>query len=122
MILTEVMDGLAGLITMPNVYAWPAESVSVPCAIIGYPETYEFDLTYGRTDRCVIPVWLVVGKTASPTSRNSLSDALSGVLSLKEALDGPQTFGDVRCTDAEVRELSIAGVNYIALKISAEVI
>ena len=124
MILKDVMDGLAGLITgYDNVYPWPAPSVSVPCAVVGYPETIDFDMVYQRGgDRMVFPVWLIVGKSDSLDARDRLSDALTGVASLKEALDGQQTFGSVRCGRAEVASITVSGIEHVGIKVHAEVL
>lgn len=123
MTLSEVMDGLAGLIDMSNVYAYPAESISVPCAVVGYPENVVFDLTFMRGgDTFLIPVWLVIGKSGTIDARDTLSGYLTGVTSLKESLDGSHAFGSVRCTDAQIAELTVAGTTYVSIKISTEVL
>lgn len=123
MTLSDVMDGLADLTGMDNAYAWPAENISVPCAVVGFPTHVEFDLVYGRgADTFQLPVWLVVGKSGTIDSRNRLSEKLTGVASIKEQLDGSHDFGSVRCTDAEVAELSVAGTPYVAIKFNVEVI
>jgi len=121
------MDGLAGLVETANlaenVYAWPAESVTPPCAVVGYPSDITFDLTFNRGgDQWVFPLWFVVGKSSSPDSRDALSDVLSDAVSIKSTLDGLQTFGDVRVTDAKIAEITIAAVTYIAAQFDCEVL
>jgi len=121
--MAECMDGLAGLIEMDNVYAWPAKKVSVPCGLIGYPENVDFDLTFqdgGIT--YTFPVWLIVGLSETIDSRARLSERLSGVGSFKAALDGSHPFGSVRVTDAEVAEITVASETYIGLKFMTEVV
>lgn len=123
--LADVMDGLAALAPGDNAYAWPAESVSVPCTVIGYPERVTFDLVYGEgADRFEFPVWRIVGKTGSKAARDALSEALSGLLSLKTAfeVDNPSFADSVRCTDAEVSEITVAAVTYLGIKLSVEVV
>jgi hypothetical protein len=123
MMLSEVMDGLADLIDMRNVYPFPAASITPPCALIGYPENVEFDLTFQRGgDTFLFPVWLIVGTSGTIDTRDTLSGYLSGVTSLKEALDGSHDFGSVRCTDAQISEVTVAGTTYTGIKISTEVV
>jgi hypothetical protein len=130
MLLAPVMDGLAALLVagpLDNVYAWPAESIEVPCGVIGYPELVTFDLVYQRgADGFDIPVWYVVGKTADAQARDRLSVALSDVNSVKALLDGPHTFGTAACTvrvtDARVAEITAEGITYIGIKFSTEVV
>lgn len=120
--LAEIMDGLAALAPATNKYAWPVGQVSVPCFVVGYP-TVEFDITFKRGgDKFVVPVWQVVGQTSSIDARNALSAALTGVGSVKEALDGARAFGDVRVTDAGIAEITIAGVVHIGVKFMVEVV
>lgn len=124
--LSEIMDGLAALAPgalTQNAYAWPVESVTVPCFVVGYPTRIIFDLTFKRGgDTYEIPVWYVVGKASSVVSRDALSVALTGVSSVKEALDGSQTFGSVRVTDAVIEEFAISSVTHIAIRYSVEVL
>lgn len=123
MTLSGVMQGLADLIDMSNVYAFPAESITVPCALVGYPEKVVFDLTFQRGgDTFLLPVWLIVGRSGTIDTRDTLSGYLTGIASLKESLDGSHAFGSVRCTDAEIAEVTVAGTTYTGIKISAEVL
>jgi hypothetical protein len=125
--MADVMDGLAELCVTAdlarNVYSFPVESVSVPCVVVAYPTTIEFDLTFKRGgDRMVVPLFFVVGKANSRDTRDALSLVMTGTGSIKEALDGAQSFGDVRITDAAIQELTIGGVPYMAARFQAEVI
>ena len=106
-----------------NVYAWPADSVTIPAVVVGYPTRVVFDLTYQRGgDTFNLPVWLVVGKTGSVASRDAMSTALTGAVSIKDGLDGHHDFGDVRCTDAVIEEITIAAVSYVGIRFDCEVI
>lgn len=122
-VLSDVMDGLAlrveGL--APQVYAWPAESVTVPCIVIGFPTTIDYDTAfYGGGDRLVFPLWYVVGKSGTKSARDALSEVMSGAQSIKQALDGSTAFGDLRATDASIEEISIAAVTYLAAMFTVE--
>ena len=117
------MDGLAALAPATNAYAWPVESVTVPCFVVGYPTSIDFDMTFKRGgDTFILPVWQIVGKGTTKTARDALSAALTGVGSVKEALDGAQSFGDVRVTDAAIESITIAGVEYVGIRFTCEVI
>jgi hypothetical protein len=118
--LSEVMDGLAALVTtVPNVYAWPVESVTVPCVLVDFP-TLDFDQTMGRgADEWVVPLLYLTGKTGTKDYRDALSDIIPV---LKAALDGTHTFGDVRVTTASVTTVTVGAVAYPAVKFDCEVI
>jgi hypothetical protein len=125
--LTGTMDGLATLARTgtlaPQVYAWPAETVTVPAIVVGYPERVEFDLAFARgADSAVIPVWYVVGKSSTKAARDVLSDVIADASSIKSAFDGNHAFGSVRVTEADITEIVIAGVPYLAAKFSCEVV
>ena len=124
--LSDIMDGLAELAPgdlSQNVYPWSADSITVPCVVVGYPTRVEYDLTFQRGgDTYEIPVWYVVGQTSSKTSRDRLSTALTGVVSVKEALDGNHDFGAVRVTDATVETFVIGELTHIAIRYSCEVL
>ena len=68
-----------------------------------------------------VPVWFVIGRSGLVSSRNALSDILSGADGIKAILDGAQTFGDVRVTGAVHREITLAGVPYLAARFDVEV-
>jgi hypothetical protein len=124
--LTLIMRALASQIDnaglVANVYDWPTPSVVVPCAVVGYPTRWEFDAAFGRTGvgTAVLPVWFVVGLTNTEDARNALSDVLSEAGSVKALLDAITAY-DVRVTGAEVTELTISGVAYLAAKFDCEV-
>lgn len=125
--MADCMDGIATLLTTsaltPNVYGWPADSVNVPCFVVGYPTRLEFDGTYLRgMDTWTFPVWHVVGKSNTKDARDKLSTAMNDTSSIKSALDGAQTFGDVRVTTARVTEVTVAGVAFLAAEYEVEVI
>ena len=131
-LLAPTMDGLAALITtgppaMDNVYPWPTEEISVPCAVVGFPESIVFDAVYGDgANEFHIPIWHVIAKTGDQQARDRLSVALTGVSSIKKMLDGIRTFGGqsctVRVTDAAIAEIAVGGIAYVAIKLSTEVV
>jgi hypothetical protein len=125
--LTAIMDGLAALATAagiaPQVYAYPVESVTVPCVIIAYPTRMDFDVSFQRGgDELELPVFVLVGKTSTQDARDRLSTLLGDASSIKSAFDGAQSFGDVRVTNASIEEVTVAAVTYLAAKFTVEVI
>ena len=127
--LNAVMDGIAARLRtggfVPKVYEWPSESPTPPCAIVGYPETIEWDFTFAdASDRASFPVWLVVGRVSDRTARDRISDLISGVNSIKALLDG--NLGGVvqtcRVEDCSVENVSINAVDYLAAKFTLDVI
>jgi hypothetical protein len=120
--VAAAMDGLATACASlaDNVYPWPADSVSVPCVVVGYPTTIDFDSTMARgADELVIPVWYVVGKTSTKDARDRLSTIIP---TMKNALDGAYAFGDVRATTAGIAEMTVSATTYLAVRFDCEVI
>lgn len=123
--LTAVMDGLATLATglAPDVYAYPVDSVTVPCIVVGYPTEITFDMTFQRGgDEMTIPLWYIVGKTSTKDARDRLSTIIGDASSVKSAIDGSQSFGDCRVVSAAVEEVTVAAVAFLAVKFDVEVI
>lgn len=125
--LTATMDGIAALITssglVKNVYEWPTNGATPPCAIVGWPTSMVFDMTFQRGgDEMVIPVYFVVGDTSNKDARDALSTILGDATSIKSALDGVHTFGDVRVTEVSISEFTIGAAPMLAAKFDCEVI
>lgn len=122
MSMATTMDAIAaagaGLINYR--YAYPASAISVPALIVGYPEI-EYDTTFGAGSlTAVYPVWVVVGKTTEPATRDALSAFLEdGAGTLKAAIESALA---ARVTNASIDELAVGDVNYVAARMEAEVI
>lgn len=120
--LSDVMDEVAnrlGAIQGLRVFAYPAESVHPPAAVVLYPETVTFDETYGRgMDRLTLPVLVVVGTPTDRSSRDRLAQYCdgSGPASVKAAVEAGDgaAFDTVRVTGIEFPTATIAGTEYIA--------
>lgn len=124
--LTATMDGVATLITnsglVTNVYAYPVESVTVPCAVVGYPKAIDFDMTFGRGgDSCTLPVYFVVGRTMTKDARDRLSTILADATSIKSALDGSQSFGSVRVMNAQITDISFGDISYLSAEFTIDI-
>lgn len=120
--LADVMDQVAtqlDTITGLRVYAYPADSVAPPAAIVSYPETYTFDAAYGRgSDQLTLPVIVVVGKVSDRATKENLGSYVdgSGSQSIKAVVEaGTYTaFDSVRVADVEFDTVTIAGTDYMA--------
>ncbi len=127
-VLGDVMDAIAATLLSGNVtkraYAWPEEAVAVPCAVVGDPESIDFDATYGRgSDKATFPVWFLVGLVTGRASRDALSDIITGAAAVKNVLDG--TLGGVvqtaRVTDCQPDVVTVGGVSHLAGRFDVEV-
>ena len=127
--LNAVMDAFGlrlGTIPGLRVYDYPPDSVAVPAAVVGYPDTVTYDETMARgTDSCTVTVTVLVGRISDRASRDALGAYLagSGVRSVKAAVDGTLagTVKDARVGSATVMSVTVGGVDYAAAAFSVEV-
>lgn len=111
--LADKIDGITGL----RVYPYPPDALAAPAAIIGYPDSIDFDMTWGRgVDSMTIPVYLVVDRNWDRATYTRIADftAGTGSSSLKALL---QTKPNVAYSTARVRSIShsviaVAGLEY----------
>jgi hypothetical protein len=130
--LAATMDALAaklvaGPVAGGRVFAWPEEGVVPPCIVIGYPESIDFDMTFGRgSDKATFPVYFLVGKVTGKASRDKLSAVVTGATAVKNVLDGPLTVGanvaSVRVVDCRPDTLIVGATEYLAGRFDTEVI
>jgi hypothetical protein len=115
------MDGLAllmgGIDNIVNAYAWPAPSITTPCAIVGYPKV-SFDETMARgADEMTYPVWLVMGGSTRKAWQD-MGEALDAV----KALDGGYPWGDIRIASAKVQNVTVGSVVALAAQVNVDVV
>lgn len=108
------LDTIAGL----HVYAYPADSITPPAAIVGYPETITYDVTFGRgVDQIDLPVFVLVERTPDRTARATLAPYLdgSGAESFKAVLKaGTYTaFSTARVRECTIDVITVAGTDYL---------
>jgi hypothetical protein len=123
--LADIMDGLASLADpiSRNNYPFPPLSVTVPCVVVGYPDSIDYDETFQRgADKFVLPVWFLVGQAGTLEVRNAVFDVLTDVASIKGLYDGNHSFGATRVTDAVIDEVEVGSLTYLGAKFSVEVI
>jgi hypothetical protein len=109
---------------MSNVYEWPADSVTVPAFVMGYPENIMPKMTFGRGgDEADYPVWYVVGQgqTSSKDVRDQLSLALGNAADVITVLDGVHSFGAVDTTTPHIQPVNVGTVPFIAIRFDCHV-
>lgn len=132
LVLSTVMDAIASAIlsggAAPRAVAWPEESIDVPCAVVGYPEDIDFDVTFQTdlthgADEATFPVWFVVGEVTGKASRDALSANIAGATSVKALLDGTLSGAVQICNVARCRpdQVTIGGITYLAARYDLEV-
>lgn len=112
----------AGVVT--RAYGWPAESVQPVCLVVGYPTSIDFDASFGRgSDRAVFPCWVIVGKAHERTTRDAISQYVTGATGIKEALDGDLggAVQTARVTDCQIEAIAVGAVEYLAARIDVEI-
>lgn len=130
MILTDVMDEIGQAlkeIEGLNVYPFTANRISVPAAMVGFPDPMTYDETMARgMDRFTVPVFVLVGTLDALASRNRLGKFLdgSGALSIKTIIEGGiyTACDSVRVMTAEVSGYTMAGANYLGAQFDIDVI
>lgn len=114
--IAERLKTIGGL----RVSAQPPKTITPPAGIVSYPNTIEYDQTYGRgmTRVSGLQVWLVVGNVTDRTARDSLAAYVSdtGTKSVKLALEDEdsEVWDDLHVESVEFDVVSIAGTEYMA--------
>lgn len=124
-----LMDALGGALdAIPGlrVYDYPPDAVSVPAAVVAYPDSITYDDTFQRgTDSATATITVLVGRVSDRASRDALAAYLAGTgaMSVKAAVDG--TLGgvvkDARVGSASVLTVTVGAVEYVAANFSVEV-
>lgn len=120
--LAAVMDAVSNrLSTIAGLrcFAYPPPTLTPPAAVVSYPDSYDFDETYGRgMDRMKLPVVLVVGQVSDRSARNSLGAYCNGTgsQSVKAVLESGtySAFQVVRVEGIEFDVVAIGGIDYTA--------
>lgn len=120
--LADVMEEVAGKLSAINglrIFAYPPDALAPPAAVVSYPDSYDYDGTYGRgMDRLKLPVVVVVGKPTDRSTRDRLAKYCdgAGAASVKVAAEnGTYVSCDtVRVESVTFDVVSIAGTDYMA--------
>jgi len=116
--LNATMDALATATGVGRAYGYPADDAQPPCTVVGYPTTWDYDVTFGVGNATMVyPVWCVFGKVTEKSTRDRISDALTAIYAgLAEASLV------IRVTSASFEPVMLAGVPYMAVRLDCEVI
>jgi hypothetical protein len=109
------LDTIEGL----RVHAHPIGKITPPAAIVSYPDTLEFDKTYGRgMDQMSLPVVLVVGRAVDRAARDELAAYCKGAgeRSIKAVLESGAyaALDTIRVVGIDFDVVAIAAIDYIA--------
>jgi hypothetical protein len=122
MIVKDVMQEIADRVDTIDglrVHAYPAATIVPPAAVVAYPDSYDFDGTYGRgMDSMSLSVVVWVGKALERTTRDRISAYLdgSGTSSLKEVLESDDTYSSfdvLRVVSAKLDVFTMNGADYL---------
>lgn len=127
--LEDVMDEAAGVledITGLRVHAHPPGSVSPPAGIVSYPDSIDYDATYGDDDTIkALQLVLVANKASDRAARDKVSawSAKTGPQSVKARMEAHtwtscDDFHVMRC---EFDVVTIGGTDYLAAIFSADI-
>jgi len=121
------LGAILGSIDGLRAFAYPAPNVTPPAAFVGWPDEIDYDLAMARGAwGAKFPVLVAVGKADVESARDAMSAYLAGdgPLSVRAALDAaePVSFDAARVTGAQVRPVTIAGIEYLAAILDVEII
>lgn len=119
--ILDALGAALGTISGLRVYDYPPDSVAVPAAVVGYPESVTYDATYRRgSDQCEVPVTVLVGKASDRASRDALTPYFASV---KAAIDGNLggVVADARVARADVAQITVGAVDYVGAVFTVEV-
>lgn len=122
LVVEEVMTALAvqlqGIVGL-TVYTSAPDKAVVPAAVVAFPDTIDYDTTYGRgADTMDIPVVVLVRRITPRGGFEELGDYAAGVglRSVKATLEGGvySAFDVVHVRDCGFDEFTMAGTRYLA--------
>jgi len=126
--LDQVMDEVAAAlanITRLRVFAFPPQSLTPPAGYVSYPQSVDFDQTYGRGEDQItdLPIVLVGSKVTDRAARDLVAAWASGdgEQSVKAALEAWSwtSCDDLTVTSCEFDVETIAGTPYLAVMFKA---
>lgn len=127
--MAATMDAIAAALVSggctAKAYAYPASTVQKRQAAVGYPESVEFDMTFGRgLEAATFPVWLICGYPTEETTRDEVSRLVGSATDVKTALDGNLggVVSSLRVTDCRIETYETTGGAYVAVRFDCEVL
>lgn len=123
--LAEIMEAIADRVAagaMDRAYGWPLGTFTIPCFVVGYPDTIDLDVTPTR-DRMEIPCWAIFGDQHAKSTRDICSSFLAG---LKAALDGaePGVWASARAKTISLETLTQddGDAQYLAARFTVDIL
>lgn len=117
---------MMGDITGLRVFDYPPETLSGPGGYVSYPESIDFDQTYGRgSDRIVgLPIVLLVGKATTRSARDTVSSwsGGGGELSVKARFEAHRwtSCDDLTIASVKFDTEEIGAIPYLAAIFTAD--
>lgn len=130
--LANIRDGLKGrLATISGLRAYDTvpDSIAIPAAVVGVPESITYDSVFARAcDVYIIPIRVYAGRASERTGQDKLDGylAASGSSSVKAAIEGDVSLNGaaqtVRVTEARNYAVyTVAGVEYLGVEFIVQV-
>lgn len=126
LVMAEVAARTKQLISH-QVYDYPPMTIVAPCGVVSYPESLDYDQTYGRgMDKITgLPVILLAGKASVRESHKTVAGwaAGSGPTSLKEFLERQSydSCDTLVVTTCEFDVVEIAAIDYMAAMFTLDI-
>jgi hypothetical protein len=128
--LNATMDALGvrlATIAGLRVFDFPPDALTVPAAVVAFPEL-DFDQTYqAGADRATFPVHILTGKVSERASRDEIGKfaARAGASSVKTTLEADPTLAgavdSLRVRRATFSTMTVGGAEYLAATFDVEV-
>jgi hypothetical protein len=116
--LATTMDALATATGVGRAYGYPIDNGDVPCTVVGYPTTWDYDVTFGVGNaRMVYPVWCVFGKVVDEQTRAAIDGALNTIYA---GLNAAALV--IRVQSATFEPVILGGITYMAVRLDCEVL
>lgn len=127
--LADVMDELGtalGTVVGLRVFPYSASRITPPAAVVGWPETLDYDATMGRgSDRATLPVTVLTGMVDARSARDDLAQYCdgSGSKSIKTVLEaGNYTACDsVTVRSVRFEAVTVASIEYLSATFDVDI-
>lgn len=124
--MEEVAAQLRKIPQFRSVAGFPADSVTVPGAVVGYP-TITYHGTYANgAEEFALPVWVVVGKVAEQAARGKLAPFCksSGPQSVMATLEAGEytSLDSLTVQTMEPDTITIGTETYLAARFDTQII
>lgn len=123
--MATVMDAIAAALVsggcVDRAYGYPAATVQKRQAAVGYPDSVDFDMTFGRgLEAATFPVWIVCGIDTDEKTRDEVSRLVGSATDVKTAIESALDSVEVDFGGIETYETT--GGAYVAVRFDCEVL